>query len=381
MAAMAEPLDAVVLVQNVDIYYFAGTYQTCHLLIPRSGEPRLLVRRVFYRAKQDSPLGDVKEFRSLKDLPGEIESLCGPRPWRIGMELDVLPARTLDHYRGIFGESVSIRDASEAVLRVRSVKSEWELSRIREASSVVAKVFASLPEFLEDDLSTHQLQAILDCRIRLAGHPGIVRMRGFNIECSLGTVVSGPTGAAPSPSVFPVGGTGIDLAWPSGGDGERIRPDTPILCDYLGCEGGYYADQTRVAVKGRLTDEAGKIYAAMFEILRHCERTVRVGSIPSRVYVEAVAMARDAGFATGFMGLSGHAVPFVGHAVGLEVNETPVLAPKFDEPLPAGTVLAIEPKFTHPELGVIGLENTYVVRADRLECLTPLPETVTIVGR
>jgi len=73
-------------------------------------------------------------------------------------------------------------------------------------------------------------------------------------------------------------------------------------------------------------------------------------------------------------------VPFVGHSVGLEVNETPILAPRFDEPLVEGVVLAVEPKYTDPKFGVVGVENTYVVRSNGLENLTLLGEDV-IEGR
>jgi Xaa-Pro aminopeptidase len=54
-------------------------------------------------------------------------------------------------------------------------------------------------------------------------------------------------------------------------------------------------------------------------------------------------------------------VRFVGHGVGLELDELPVLAPGFDEPLRAGQTLAVEPKFVLPGLGAVGIENTWAV--------------------
>jgi Xaa-Pro aminopeptidase len=377
--AASPPLAAVILVQNVDVFYFTGTLQTCHLIIPAAGEPRLLVRKVLARARDDSPLTDVRPMASLRELTGHLRELCGAPPWRVGFEFDVLPAKSLQTYRELLGSQAHLTDASELVLEVRSVKSEWELERIREASRVIARVFRDLPQFLAEDLSTYELQAILDCRARTAGHPGVIRMRGLNVECSLGIVVSGPTGALPSHSFFPIGGRGIDRSAPAGGDFEKIGRDLPIILDYLGCSAGYYADQSRMAVKGRLYGGPRKIYEAMQEVLRHCERTIRAGSVPARVYSEVLALVEARGLGEGFMGLRDHAVGFIGHSVGLEVNESPVLAPKFERPLPAGTVLAIEPKFTHPDLGVVGIENTYVVRADKLENLTPIPEDIITV--
>jgi Xaa-Pro aminopeptidase len=70
---------------------------------------------------------------------------------------------------------------------------------------------------------------------------------------------------------------------------------------------------------------------------------------------------------------------FVGHGIGLEVNELPVLAAKFNTELQAGMVLAIEPKFAFPGLGAVGIENTYVVGNNGLEKITIVPEDIISV--
>ncbi len=379
LRAARPPLDAAVIIQNVDVYYFAGTYQSAHLVVPARGMPRLLVRRVIERAREDSPLEDLKPMSSLRDLPGHLRKLCGNPPWRVGFELDVLPARQFQLYQHLLGTSVDSSDVSEAVLQVRSVKSEWEIERIREASRVIARVFLEVPAFLGEDRSTYELQTLFEYRARSLGHPGVIRLRGLNLDCPMGYVVSGPSGSSPSHSIFPIGGRGIDSCAPAGGDFKGIQPDTPIILDFLGCIDGYYADQSRMAVKGTLPAEAQEIYEAMREVLRFCEKTLRAGAIPSNIYKEALALVEARGLLQGFQGLPGYAVGFLGHGIGLEVNEIPVLAPKQDKPLEAGTVLAIEPKFAHARWGVIGLESTYVVRQDHLENITPIPETVTAV--
>ena len=74
-------------------------------------------------------------------------------------------------------------------------------------------------------------------------------------------------------------------------------------------------------------------------------------------------MAQAAGAADWFMGHRYHA-GFVGHGVGIEVNELPVLAPRSRDVLQAGNTIAVEPKFVVPGLGAVGIENTYVVRAE-----------------
>ena len=379
MGAANPPLDALILVQSIDVYYASGTFQNAHVILPASGKPRLLVRRVLERAQDESPLLDVRPMMSLKDLPGHLRDLCGPPPWRLGFELDVLPVRQLQVYQGILGPDGGVQDASDLVLDARSVKSPWEIKCIREAGEIMVRVFQDLPSFLQEDISTHELQALLDCRARILGHPGLARLRGLNSECPISVIVSGPSGAAPSHTIFPIGGEGIDPAVPLGGDLQKIRRDVPVAIDCLGFSAGYHADQTRMAVKGRLPAGAGRIYSVMLDVLRHCETALRPGAIPSEVYNDCLGIVRDQGLADGFLGLPGYAVAFVGHSIGLEVNELPVLAPRFDKPLRSGMVLAVEPKFTHPDWGVIGIENTYVLNEGGLECLTPIPETVIMV--
>jgi Xaa-Pro aminopeptidase len=372
------PLDALLVVQNADLYYLAGTVQTAHLLLPATGEPRLLVRKVLERARRDSPLGDIRPLGSLKELPAQLREVCGAPPWRLGMELDVLTVNLHRAYARIFGEDAEILDASPAILGARAVKSDWEVSRLREAAEIHRGLFLELGEILRGGFegSSYELQSLLEYRARLLGHCGIIRMRGLNVETALGLVVSGRDGVVPSYSMFPIGGEGPHPWVAQGGGSRPLQRDTPIIVDFLASREGYHADCTRMAVMGRFPDGAAELLAGLRRLLRFCEESARPGAVPAEIYAAVRERAAAAGLAAGFMGPAGYQVRFIGHGVGLEVNETPVLAPRFDEPLVPGNTLAIEPKFTHPEWGVIGLENTYVVRGDGVENLTPFAEEV-----
>lgn len=89
-------------------------------------------------------------------------------------------------------------------------------------------------------------------------------------------------------------------------------------------------------------------------------------------------MAQDAGLEAFFMGTNQQA-KFVGHGVGLEINEPPVLAPRSREILQSGMAIAIEPKFVLPEIGPVGIENTYIVRNDGLEKITICDESLIVL--
>ena len=91
------------LVQSVDLYYFTGTTQNAHLVVPAEGEPVLLVRRTLERARAESPLERIEALRSLRDLAAALDG-AGVSGGRLGFELDVLPAlRYLDYAKRLSG--------------------------------------------------------------------------------------------------------------------------------------------------------------------------------------------------------------------------------------------------------------------------------------
>jgi Xaa-Pro dipeptidase len=70
------------------------------------------------------------------------------------------------------------------------------------------------------------------------------------------------------------------------------------------------------------------------------------------------------------MGLGSGQVRFIGHSIGLAVDETPVIAARFDDPLLPGMVMALEPKIGIPGIGMVGTENTFEVTGSGGKSLT-----------
>ena len=89
-------------------------------------------------------------------------------------------------------------------------------------------------------------------------------------------------------------------------------------------------------------------------------------------------MAEAAGLSENFMGFGTDQVKFLGHGVGLELDELPVLAAGVKSRLMPGMVIAIEPKFTFPGEGVVGIENTFAITENGLERLTLTPDELAI---
>ena len=376
-AAADAPVDLLLIVQKADLFYLSGTVQQCHLALPAQGAPRLLVRKVREVAQADSPIRDIVPLRSFRELPGHVRELCGAPPWRIGMELDVLPVGLWRTYRDVFGGDAEIVDCSPALLAARARKSAWELDQFRAAARIHPLLFADpLRRLLAADLSPCDLQARLEAEARALGHCGLVRLRGLDVETGIGIAVSGPDGAVPSHSMFPIGGAGPHPWVAHGGTRAVIRRGAPIILDFLMSTTGYHVDCSRMAVRGAFPDRAASILERISGLLRGMERRLRAGAKPADIYRPAVEEAADAGLGGGFMGPADYRVRFVGHGVGLEVNEMPVIGPGAGRPLQAGNVIALEPKYTDPEYGVIGLENTYAVTGDGFELLTTATEAV-----
>ncbi|THF73010.1 aminopeptidase P family protein [Cohnella fermenti] len=374
-----ERLDGCLVTQNVGLFYWTGSMQSGYLFIPRSGEATYYVRKSLARAQNEAEvrtveLGSFRQFgdKLAADYP---ETFAGETPAAIGADLDVLPAQLYLRLQEAIPRA-KWADASAIMRKTRSVKSEAEVAAIRRAAGVAAEALAEGLARLREGMTELELMAIIEGVMRRKGHIGLMRMRGYNQEIMTGVVAAGEAAATPTYFDGPAGGLGLGPAAPQSSSTRPIGRGEPILLDIGCCVDGYTIDQTRTAVIGRLPEEQRRAYDTAEAMLRKIEGMLRPGEIPEQLYLAALEEARAAGLAGHFMGFGADQVKFLGHGIGLEIDEWPVLARGFAEPLEAGMVLAIEPKFTWPGVGVVGIENTYLITADGFETLTVSPERV-----
>jgi len=373
-AALAgDGLDAALIVQHTDLAYFSGTNQQAHLVVPAAGDPVLLVRRVLERARAESPLERIEPLRSLGGLSAALASAGIENGATIGLELDVLPARLFLGYQRRLSDH-QLGDCSPAVRRVRARKSDWELARMRAAAEQVRQGAEAVPGLLRAGTLESQVQLEVERVLRLAGHQGQLRFRGFNQEMHYGQVLAGPSGAVPGYSDSPLCGPGPNPVLGKGPDGHVLAPGDPVIADLVGGHDGWLADQTRTFGVGRVDADLRAAHDCAVSILRAVEAEIRPGTPASSLYDLAEGIALDAGLDDHFMGAGAQRVRFLGHGVGMEIDELPVLAPGFDEPLEPGNVIAVEPKFVFPGRGAVGIENMYAVTADGFETMTTAPE-------
>ena len=359
-------LSGALLLNAVDVLYLAGTRQNGALFVPAAGAPVLLVRKSLARARGESAVEDVRPFPPSRDLAAILRATG-----RIGAAFEAVPAATLDWWRRQL-PGAELVDAGGILRDQRSVKSEAELATMREGARRICGAFAEIPSFLRPGMREVDVSAEIEYRLRRAGNEGVPRLRAFNAELFIGIVVAGDGAAAPGYFDGPVVGAGLSPAYPQGASDRTVRAGDPVLVDFTAVHGGYVVDMTRVAVCGALDPGLVRAFEVARAIQDELARSLRPGVPCVELWEHARAMAEQARLGDFFMGPPGDQARFVGHGVGLELDELPVLAPGFKASLRAGQTVALEPKFVFPGAGAVGIENTYAVTDGGGEKLTGL---------
>lgn len=375
---LAQDLDGALILQNTDLFYFSGTIQQAHLYIPAQGRALLMVRKSLQRARSESPLSAIVPLNSPGQLMDRIRENGLDAPAKMGMELDVLPTATYLSYRNRFPK-VEIRDISMPIRMIRSVKSDYELDLIRQAAARSDQVAQALPALLRPGMTEIELAGQVEAQARRLGHQGIVRMRLWGAEMFYGHLMAGAAAAEPSYLASPTGGAAISAAVAQGPSLQVIRRNEPILLDYVFAWQGYLSDHSRIFVLGSLPQALVDAHRHMLELQEAIKTMAVPGAVTGDLYAAAVEMAEQKGFGDHFMGADSDRVRFIGHGIGLELDELPFLAQGQTTKLEAGMVVALEPKLIFPGQGVVGIENTHVVTPHGLEQLTHAVETIVSV--
>ncbi|HMK60432.1 MAG TPA: Xaa-Pro peptidase family protein [Dissulfurispiraceae bacterium] len=365
-----QALDAALFVWPIDIYYFAGTRQNGALWVPADRSPILLVRKSYARAKTESRIPDTRPFPSSKDLPMLIDGSIR----RIGMTFDVMPVQYYQYYSEILAGREFV-DISMLNKELRSVKSSWEIACMKESGQRLAATFSEIRTFLRRGMSELDLAAEMEYHLRKSGSEGAIRMRSFGQEI-IGLSAAGARAAHPGGFDGPVTAKGTSGGTPFGPSQSVIEENVPIIVDYSGTYGDYMMDMTRIFVFGELDRRLVKAFETAIDIQSVIVRGLRPGTVCEDLYFSACAAADGSGLYEHFMGYPGEQVKFVGHGVGLELDELPILAKGFKAQLEEGQAVAVEPKFIFPGMGVVGIENTWLVTSSGAEKLTDLADDI-----
>lgn len=372
-------IDAAIIVQNADLFYFTGTTQSGCLYVPVKGQPIYMARKEFSRARMESGLKEIVPFGSMKDIPGILAQFGYPEPQRIAMELDVVPVSFFERYKKVYPQAEYL-DATPLIRQVRMIKSHYEINLMKDAADQVHRVWQRAGEIIREGATDLEIAAELEYTARKDGHQGLVRMRGFNSELFYAQIFSGTDSAVPAYADTPLGGLGLNPSFGQSAGLKRIERNEPIIIDFAGCVDGYLIDQTRVFAIGGISDRMRRGYDDMLAVQRRMTEIAVPGAIWGAVYDECLALAVDMGYADSFMGSKGSQVSFIGHGLGIEIDEYPFIARGFkDMKLEIGMAFAFEPKVVFPGEGAIGIENTFYISNDGLKQLTYSSEDLTIL--
>jgi Xaa-Pro dipeptidase len=363
-------VDFVVILQHVDLFYFSGTMQKGSLFVPVDGDPLLFIERTMERALYETPL-PIIPIKKDKDVKG-ILAAKGLLKGRGALEFDVLPVALFERWKGFLG-SDSFADASSMIRDVRLIKSGFEIDQIRKSGLIVSRVFRKAKDVIKEGMTEVEIGAFLELEGRLAGHQGFLRMRGLNQEMMSMYITHGVSGVIQSAGDVPISGVGVTPAIAQGPSINRVGKGVPILIDYGGGYNGYITDETRPFAIGELREIFLKAYDAAREIVEDTLSFVREGVNGIEVFERSLARAKTAGLADYFMGHGDTKVSFIGHGLGLEINELPVITPRHDMVLREGMIFAFEPKFVIPGEGAMGIEVDLIVRKDGVERVTDFP--------
>ena len=372
-------IDALFIAQRVDLFYFSGTAQNGYLYIPAEGPPLLMIKKYFPRAKEESSIEDILEIRSVKSVPRYISQFYGRIPKRIGMEFDVMPVREFLFYdRQIFPDQECV-DASDLIHSVRMIKSDWEIEQMEKAAELSYKTFQFIQENLRPGYTEMEFAGIVETFSRRHGHGGQLRVRDYKTEAYPWHILSGESGGKIGLLDAPTSGEGTSPAFPCGAGHKEIREGEPIMIDFGTMLNGFHFDETRMfAIKG-MPKKALDASKAAIEIQFKVLEKVKPGQTLDELVQISLAHAYRLGYIDYFLGPPKYKVSFIGHGIGHELIEKPIIAMGKDEELRPGMVFALEPKMVFKDEFAAGIESVFLVTENGYRLLSKTPSEVFIV--
>lgn len=351
-------LDGALFVGRMNMYYLTGVIANALLYIRTNGEPKFFVKKSLQRANIESPLNNIYPMRNMKDVASEIGNCAGKK---IGFEFMRSTLQVASRIKKQIKAELLPIDSIMAY--IRSKKSDYEIGLFRKAGKLQKDLHENIiPLLIKEGKTEKQLAGDILKEMFYGDFDGVCRMNAFEQEIPTPTVVAGIGGA--SPGVFdgtPGGGWGICPASPFFGSPLiKIKKHSPVMVDLLYGYQGYKTDKSTTYVIGKLPNYMMKAHQFCIDIRDYTAELLVPGAIPSAIYESVLKKVEEAGYEKNFMGIGESQAHFLGHGIGLAVDEYPVLAKRFDKPFENSMIMAIEPKIVFDD-GIVGLESTYLV--------------------
>lgn len=370
-ALMAQQgIDAALITCNVNLIYTYGRVVSGYLYLPLNAPARLFIKR-----PNDIEGEHIHPIRKPEQITGLLKECGLPLPVKLMLEGDELPFTEYNRLAACFPETEVVSCGTALIRQARSIKTPIEIEMFRRSGIAHAKVYEQIPSVYQPGMTDRQLSVEIERLMRLEGCLGIFRVFGQSMEIFMGSLLAGDNAAVPSPYDFALGGKGLDPSLPGGVSGTLLQAGQCFMVDMGGNFYGYMGDMSRVFSIGKLPEQAYAAHQTCLEIQEEIVAMAKPGTVCEDMYNKAIEIVTKAGFADYFMGVDQKA-KFIGHGIGLEINEMPVLAPRMKQELEPGMVFALEPKIVLPGIGPVGIENSWAVTTDGLEKLTLCKEEI-----
>lgn len=362
-------MDACLLTIGVNVYYTTGFIYNGYFYLPTEGEPHFFAKR-----PHDIADHAMEPIRKPEEIPALLEQAGLKMPKRLLLEADELSYSEYMRLLKIFHPEET-GNATALMRALREIKTPWEIGQLRIAARRHEMTYAQIKECYRPGMTDLEFQYEIEWRMRMNGSIGLFRAFGTNMEIFMGSILAGDNAQAASPYDFALGGEGMGPTTPLGANGTPLKEGTAVMVDMAGNYTAYMTDMTRVFSVGKLTSEAYRAHQVSIDIHQAIIDAARPGTPCADLYQIAADIAKREGLSANFMGTRQQA-KFVGHGIGLQINELPVLTPRSKELLQPNMVFALEPKFVIPKVGAVGIENSYLVTENGLEKLTRSAEEI-----
>lgn len=356
---------------NANIYYTSGRFFRGYTYIPAEGEAVYFIMRPNGYDTEGVKAWYIRKPEQIQEVMAENAI---PMPDQIGLEEGELTYSEIMRLRRAFPGADTV-DGGGVLRMARMQKTPYEIKQMEIDGLHQSEVYRRIPHLYKEEMSDVEFQIEIERVLRLEGCLGKSRMSGRLMEINLGSVLYGENADAPTPYEFALGGAGADPSLPVGADGSIMKSGHTVMVDMNGGFNGYQSDMTRVWRIGDIPVDAVRAHECSRRILRRLEELGKPGYPVADMYREAMMIVEGENLAEFFMGHTQRA-GFIGHGVGIELNEQPAVTPRSKDILLDGMTIALEPKFVIPGVGAVGVENTYVVTPAGLRSITPFPEEI-----
>ena len=372
----SKEIDALIVLNFIEMLYFCGTLHGNLLLVSKKGQNKLFSRRAINRTQSEVECGEVISFKSYKEIKEHL-----PRNFqKIGFIFDNTPVDLFEKVmKDLSLNRDQVVDLSRDIKNMKMIKSEKEIKKIKKAGKIVEQAYRHIHKRIKPGMSENEVAIEIEYLLRKNGHLGENRFRSYNQIGLLTYVLSDKSVITAGVHATPYAGSGTHKMIGVGSSHWIIEEGMPFMIDTVGNFEGYHNDTTRTFCFGKPKDQVSAKYNDLLEIYHFIIELLKPGNTCEEVYQKTLEKVAQMGYKDHFMGLGETRVPFMGHGIGIEVDEFPVFANRFAVPLQAGMTVALEPKLFFEEIGGVGIESTFLITENGNEIMTGLDDQIIII--